>query len=930
MPADKSTLVGDQNLMVCVRIRPISEEEILNGSNVIAHTVDERVVVLLDPSEDPDDILRANRSRERQFVFDRAFDCNSTQEEVYESTTKFLIDTVTNGYNATVFAYGATGAGKTYTMLGTDREPGIMYRTLEDLFNQMQKTSDDSVYKFSMSYLEIYNEQLRDLLNPASGVLDMREDTRGGVQVAGLSEIQANNTGEVLHLLTQGNLARTTEPTAANETSSRSHAVLQVTVLKRSRVRDVTEEVRTGKLFLIDLAGSERAAHTQNRGKRMLEGAHINRSLLALGNCINALADRTGHRYVNFRDSKLTRLLKEALGGNCKTVMIANISPANLHFEDSRNTLVYADRAKQIRTKVRRNVTDVSHHIAQYTGVINELRQEIFRLRGRLEGGASTGTASKALFSAAKQRRVFNTTKEQILTAFQEVMELRKGVMSLDNTLGDLALEIGRANLLISQYEIDRVIKLPRSESATSDSPGTAPDTEAAAAASSVVEEPSEVAAARAELSVLQDERLRSEKMRFQAVVEMKAARDRARQLENSVRAKLTNEEEREILKLLSQLNALEMENAEVQAEAFLKSMEIRKRDLLLSRFRSHRQLCHAIISRQKRLLASMGARLPKSLARMHEVYDSGPVDEDDAVFQRSMGVSLPDLDQLESHARVLHQPQQQQHSTIATPQQPFDRLFHPRTAAVAAAASSSPSSQQPALATTGKPHHLPQLTASSLAWHNSGQMLAGYLSEDDLLSDRRSIWTDNTWLSKNNNNNNRSRLKHPGYQQQQQQRRRKKHRSLEPARVDLGLGLQQQQQQQQTQSSTRNKSLMIKEEPAVPAAPASQRKKRLVGVNSTKTKPAAAKGVRVQQHRGPRNTNGVSATGPDESISATTASTGQSAPNLDQKSSKGIQPNESMALTKDSSQVRGRQRSEGRLLPEIGVAGQAVTQRPS
>uniref|UniRef100_A0A1I8IKU5 Kinesin-like protein n=1 Tax=Macrostomum lignano TaxID=282301 RepID=A0A1I8IKU5_9PLAT len=836
MPADKSTLVGDQNLMVCVRIRPISEEEILNGSNVIAHTVDDRVVVLLDPSEDPDDILRANRSRERQFVFDRAFDCNSTQEEVYESTTKFLIDTVTNGYNATVFAYGATGAGKTYTMLGTDREPGIMYRTLEDLFNQMQKTSDDSVYKFSMSYLEIYNEQLRDLLNPASGVLDMREDTRGGVQVAGL------------------------------------------------------KEVRTGKLFLIDLAGSERAAHTQNRGKRMLEGAHINRSLLALGNCINALADRTGHRYVNFRDSKLTRLLKEALGGNCKTVMIANISPANLHFEDSRNTLVYADRPNRF--------------VQKYAAM--SPMQEIFRLRGRLEGGASTGTASKALFSAAKQRRVFNTTKEQILAAFQEVMELRKGVMSLDNTLGDLALEIGRANLLISQYEIDRVIKLPRSESATSDSPGTAPDTEAAAAASSVVEEPSEVAAARAELSVLQDERLRSEKMRFQAVVEMKAARDRARQLENSVRAKLTNEEEREILKLLSQLNALEMENAEVQAEAFLKSMEIRKRDLLLSRFRSHRQLCHAIISRQKRLLASMGARLPKSLARMHELYDSGPVDEDDAVFQRSMGISLPDLDQLESHARVLHQPQQQQHSTIATPQQPFDRLFHPRTAAVAAAASSSPSSQQPALATTGKPHHLPQLTASSLAWHNSGQMLAGYLSEDDLLSDRRSIWTDNTWLSKNNNNNNRSRLKHPGYQQQQQQRRRKKHRSLEPARVDLGLGLQQQQQQQQIQSSTRNKSLMIKEEPAVPAAPASQRKKRLVGVNSTKAKPAAAKGVRVQQHRGPRNTNGVSATGP------------------------GIQPNESMALTKDSSQVRGRQRSEGRLLPEIGVAGQAVTQRPS
>uniref|UniRef100_A0A8C4SID6 Kinesin-like protein KIF19 n=1 Tax=Erpetoichthys calabaricus TaxID=27687 RepID=A0A8C4SID6_ERPCA len=373
--------------MVALRIRPINDAEIEEGASIVAHKVDDQMVVILDPSEDPDDILRANRSREKTFVFDVAFDHTATQDDVYVATTKNLIEGVLSGYNATVFAYGPTGAGKTYTMLGIDSEPGIYVRTLNDLFNSIEASSDHMAYDVSMSYLEIYNEVIRDLLNPASGFLDLREDAKGGIQIAGITEVSTNNAEEIMELLTKGNRERTQEPTAANKTSSRSHAVLQVTVKQKSRIKNINEEVRIGRLFMIDLAGTERASQTQNRGKRMKEGAHINRSLLALGNCINALSEKGSNRvhYVNYRDSKLTRLLKDSLGGNSRTVMIAHISPASSYFEESRTTLIYADRAKNIKTRVKRNLLNVSYHIAQYTSIIADLRKEIERLKAKID-----------------------------------------------------------------------------------------------------------------------------------------------------------------------------------------------------------------------------------------------------------------------------------------------------------------------------------------------------------------------------------------------------------------------------------------------------------------------------------------------------------------------------------------------------------------
>lgn len=215
--------------------------------------------------------------------------------------------------------------------------------------------------------------------------LDLREDPINGPCVAGLTEVEAANGDEIMRLLHKGNERRTQQPTAANEVSSRSHAVLSVVVESKERAPGTVAKIKVGKLSLIDLAGSERAANTQNRGVRLVEGANINRSLLALGNCINALGEKGNKgNFVPYRDSKLTRLLKDSLGGNCRTVMIANISSAESSFEETLNTLKYANRAKNIKTNVQRNELNVDHHISEYVSLIANLRNEIKFLKGQI------------------------------------------------------------------------------------------------------------------------------------------------------------------------------------------------------------------------------------------------------------------------------------------------------------------------------------------------------------------------------------------------------------------------------------------------------------------------------------------------------------------------------------------------------------------
>ncbi|NXM25505.1 KIF19 protein, partial [Oxyruncus cristatus] len=471
-------------------------------------------VVLMDPSEDPDDILRANRSREKTFVFDMVFDHTATQEEVYVSTTKSLIEGVISGYNATIFAYGPTGTGKTYTMLGTDSEPGIYIRALDDLFKGLGAIAEEGDYTVSMSYLEIYNEVVRDLLNPSSGFLDLREDSRGSIQIAGITEVSTTNAQEITQLLMKGNKQRTQEPTAANGASSRSHAVLQVTVTQRSRRRETGEEVRIGKLFMVDLAGSERAAQAQNRGKRMKEGAHINRSLLALGNCINALSERGGSRaqFVNFRDSKLTRLLKDSLGGNSRTVMIAHISPASSSFEESRMTLIYAYRAKNIKTQVKCNLQNVSYHMDQYTGIVAELRREIQCLKARVKdqereknaAGPNLGVLQeRQQGSEAPSSQAMSTLRAQLIGAFREQMEMCHSLMELENTNTELHLDTCRHLLTIADWEREKAQSAGKDDMPAKEEKGENVEEEDRELNVMDSPEPHEVAVAREEINLL-------------------------------------------------------------------------------------------------------------------------------------------------------------------------------------------------------------------------------------------------------------------------------------------------------------------------------------------------------------------------------------------------------------------------------------------
>lgn len=263
---------------------------------------------------------------------------------------------------------------------------------MADLFQRIEDRRDDMICEVSLSFLEIYNEEVRDLLTegdtpPPRGGLAMRDDQSSRVTVAGLTEMRPTNADEVKCMVMQGNARRTQSPTHANQTSSRSHAVLQVNVTQTPRTAATTELRTMATLSVIDLAGSERASATTNMGQRMIEGANINKSLLALGNCINALCESGNRvRHIPYRNSKLTRLLRFSLGGNCKTVMIVCIAPASNHYEDTQNTLKYANRAKEIKTKVSRNFINVDRHVGQYVEAINRLNEEVAQLKAKLAG----------------------------------------------------------------------------------------------------------------------------------------------------------------------------------------------------------------------------------------------------------------------------------------------------------------------------------------------------------------------------------------------------------------------------------------------------------------------------------------------------------------------------------------------------------------
>ncbi|KAL2743039.1 kinesin-like protein KIF18A [Vespula maculifrons] len=387
-PSSQNKSKSETNIKVIVRVRPHNVNELQLNSKTIVNILDDKMLIF-DPKEKENpfyyqgvvqkgrDLLK-KQNKELQFIFDKIFGDSSTNNDIFEGTTKDLISSLLNGYNCSVFAYGATGAGKTHTMLGSTNDPGITYRTVAELFSQIESQSRHYEFNLGVSYLEIYNENVQDLLHK-SEQLHLREDSRCEVIVAGLKIIPIQNAEELLSLLAKGNKNRTQHPTDANQESSRSHAVFQVYIQITNKLNG---QIRHVKLSMIDLAGSERASATGCKGARFKEGANINKSLLALGNCINNLAD--GVRHIPYRDSKLTRLLKDSLGGNCQTVMIANISPSNINYEDTYNTLRYANRAKKIKTCIKKNIVSCEMYISGYIKIVEEQKKEINFLKQQL------------------------------------------------------------------------------------------------------------------------------------------------------------------------------------------------------------------------------------------------------------------------------------------------------------------------------------------------------------------------------------------------------------------------------------------------------------------------------------------------------------------------------------------------------------------
>ena len=401
---------GSYNILVAVRCRPLNQREREISSYETIQIMQRKIIILKDPNGylNPNNI----RTKEQTLAFDYAFDQFEGQKDIFNCTTKFLIEGVTNGFNATVFAYGATGAGKTYTMLGTEENPGIMSLTLNELFEKI-KSYPEREYEIKLWYLEIYNENIRDLLVNNSENLELREDPNKGLIVNGIKEITPKSSEHILNILKKGNKNRTTESTNANETSSRSHAILQIMVSYKEKTSGINYEIKFGKLNLIDLAGSERASMTKNKGMRLFEGANINKSLLTLGNCINALceANEKGVKtYIPYRDSKLTRLLKDSLGGNARTVMIANISPFVNSFDDTYNTLKYADRAKHIKTNIKRNVLNAQYHITNYLNIIKNLQNRVYELENQIS------LNRKRDFTASPINKIQNEINENEIT----------------------------------------------------------------------------------------------------------------------------------------------------------------------------------------------------------------------------------------------------------------------------------------------------------------------------------------------------------------------------------------------------------------------------------------------------------------------------------------------------------------------------------
>ena len=478
-------------MKVVVRVRGFLQREMDRGAECLVEMDPDTQMtkLLVPPSTDPANSRTQSRKiiEEKDFTFDNSFWSHDTadehyakQEDVYNSLGEEFLDHNFEGYHTCIFAYGQTGSGKSYTMMGTPDAPGLIPRTCQDLFERIESNDSANIsYSVRVSYFEVYNEHVRDLFQPRTDpphYLKIRESPIEGPYVKDLTEMHVKNHAELLKYMKMGDSSRTTASTKMNDTSSRSHAVFTI-MLKQIHHDHRTDETteRLARIRLVDLAGSERAKATEATGQRLREGGNINKSLTTLGRVIAALADprharmHNGNRKIRdivpYRDSILTWLLKDSLGGNSKTAMIACIAPSD--YDETLSTLRYADQAKRIRTTAVINQDHVSS--AEKDAQISDMQETIRTLRWTLsqqqqqQANAPIVKALQDSSEATSEKiREFTTKYEGMLQIMEEKLQISESkVRQLEEEKQALSIHL---KLVLDELKNPIKIQIPKEE----------------------------------------------------------------------------------------------------------------------------------------------------------------------------------------------------------------------------------------------------------------------------------------------------------------------------------------------------------------------------------------------------------------------------------------------------------------------------------
>ncbi|XP_012286650.1 kinesin-like protein KIN-7I [Orussus abietinus] len=410
------------SIQVAIKVRPLIKRE-KEDNLQIQWTIQGNSILPADPE------LR--KRGEGGFHFDHIFDMNSTNIDVFNTVTKPIVEAAVNGFNGTIFAYGQTSSGKTYTMMGTEQEPGILPLAIEYMF-QLITNSCGLEFLLRVSYIEIYNEKVNDLLKKDGIDLKLHEDINGQVYMHCKEEV-IQTEDDVLKHMKRGDKNRRIDVTNMNERSSRSHTIFRITIESREANADSDCAVKVSQLNLVDLAGSERARQTGATGERFKEGKHINMSLSALGLVIKQLSDsQEGPKYINFRDSKLTRILQNSLGGNAMTSIICAVTP--VAFDETQCTLAFASRAKSIKNQPHLN------EVVSDAALLKRIKKQMSMLMAELQ-------ASKQKSAEVEQMETRLQEKDRVNQILEERLELLKSRIVSGNNLQhdeDLKAELKR------------------------------------------------------------------------------------------------------------------------------------------------------------------------------------------------------------------------------------------------------------------------------------------------------------------------------------------------------------------------------------------------------------------------------------------------------------------------------------------------------